>query len=311
MRRWLPYAALILVLVTVFLLTGHRPGGALPFVSILPDPGQAPGAIVEPEPTMPVLRVGLGAVSSPRANLRNYADLLEYLGRELGRRVIVVQRNTYAEMNELIQAGKVDLAFICTFPYIKGQADFGLEMIAAPEVDGSAVYYARFIVPAGSTVSSLLDLRGGVYAFSDPLSLTGFIVPTYLLKQAGQTADKLFRNHIYTYSHDNSILAVADRLVDGAHINSLVYDAAVAHNPSLASRIRIVDSVGPFGSPPVVVRPDLDPELKAGIQGLLLGLDESAYGRELLRNIVVDRFVMPDERLYDEARRLVRQALGQ
>jgi phosphonate transport system substrate-binding protein len=278
---------------------------------MLPSPDQLPETVLKPDPTKPVLRVGLGAVSSPRANLRNYTALLEYLGRELGRRVIVVQRHTYAEMNELIQAGKVDMAFICTFPYIKGQAEFGLELIAAPEVDGKAEYHAYFLVPSGSSATSLLDLRGGIYAFSDPLSLTGYIVPSYLLRQAGQTAEKLFRNHIYTYSHDNSILAVADRLVDGAHVNSLVYNAAVIRDPSLAGRVKIVDTHGPFGSPPVVVRPDLDPDIKASIQRLLLGLDEIDYGREMLREIAVDRFVVPDMRLYDEARRVAGHALGQ
>ncbi len=311
MRRWWPLTALVLLLAAASLLSGFRPGGSLPFVSLTPDLKPGPGTLPQPDPARPVLRVGLAAVTSPRANLKHYTALLDYLGRELDRHVIVVQRQTYAEMNELIAAGKVDLAFICTNAYVKGQADFGLEIVAAPEVGGKPEYYSYLIVPSDSNAKGLLDLKGGVFAFTDPLSLSGYIVPIYLLKQAGQTPEGFFRNHIYTYSHDNSIRAVAERLVEGGHVDSLVYDLVVSRDPELAKRVKIINSVGPFGSPPVVVRPGLDPELKGSIQSLLLGLSSSEYGRELLEGIAVDRFVVPDERLYDEARRIAAGAKAQ
>jgi phosphonate transport system substrate-binding protein len=302
---------ILLALAVAVLLYGYNPRGSLPFVSLRSSTGPLPGNPAPQDPPKPVLRVGIAAVTSPRATLRHYDALLVHMGEVLDHQIIVVQRQTYTEMNDLIESGEVDMAFVCTYAYVKGQAEFGLELLAAPVIDGSPEYFSYLIVPGGSQATSLLDLKGRMFAFTDPLSLSGYLVPVHLLKEAGQTPDELFRNHIFTYSHDNSINAVAQRLVDGAHVDSLVYDLEVARDPSLATRVKIVSRIGPFGSPPVVVRPDLDAGLKERVQSFLLGLQDTGIGRELLRQIAVDRFVVPDGDLYEEVRSIAGQVMEQ
>jgi len=60
------------------------------------------------------LRVAVAAVISPEGTVDSYRPLLNYLGTKLGRPIELVQRRTYAEVNDLIRDGKVDLAFVCT-----------------------------------------------------------------------------------------------------------------------------------------------------------------------------------------------------
>ncbi|HWQ27841.1 MAG TPA: phosphate/phosphite/phosphonate ABC transporter substrate-binding protein, partial [Dehalococcoidia bacterium] len=168
-----------------------------------------------PTPAAGVLRIAIAGVMSPSRTLDAYDQLLSYLGKRLGVRVTVDQRSSYAEVNELLRTGQADLAFVCSLAYLEGKEQFGMELLLAPEVGGERVYYSYLIVPADSLATSLADLRGKVFAFSDPLSNSGKLAPEYQLFLLGETPNRFFGRYEYTGSHDNSILAVAEGLVDG------------------------------------------------------------------------------------------------
>ncbi|MFQ5593740.1 MAG: phosphate/phosphite/phosphonate ABC transporter substrate-binding protein [Anaerolineae bacterium] len=250
------------------------------------------------------LRVAVAAVISPKGTLESYGPLLDYLSQELDRPVELVQRRTYAEINDLIERGEVDMAFVCTSAYVAGQRDFGMKLLAAPQVGGEAVYYSYLIVPSGSPATSMADLRGKVFAFTDPMSNTGRLYPTYLVQQFNESPKTFFRRTFYTYSHDDAIRAVAAGLADGAGVDSLVYEFAVARDPELAAKTRIIHQSPPFGSPPVVVNPDLSPKLQVDLETLLLELDDQPAGRQILETLGVDRFVVVDDVTYDAVRQL-------
>ncbi|MFZ5816000.1 MAG: phosphate/phosphite/phosphonate ABC transporter substrate-binding protein [Bacillota bacterium] len=251
------------------------------------------------------LRVAIAAVISPKETLASYRELLDYLGTRLGRPIRLVQRSTYAEVNELVRTGEVDLAFICTWAYVDGQANFGMKLLAAPEVEGKALYYSYLIVPATSTAKSMADLKGGVFAFTDPLSTTGRLVPVYWVSQEGEKTADFFRKQFYTYSHDRAILAVADGLVDGAAVDHLVYDAMVLRDPSLKDKVRVIQRSEPIGTPPVVVGPGLDEKTRQELQTIFLELHQTPEGADILEVLRIDRFVVPPESSYDPIRRML------
>jgi len=285
-----------------------------------PDPGHkrlqlaAPGrASLAPaaQPTRAPLRVAVAGVISPKETFKTYQDLLQYLGTRLDRPVELVQRKTYAEINNLIRDGGIDLAFVCTLAYVQGQEEFGMEMLAAPAVRGEAFYHAYLIVPADSPAAKLEQLRDKVFAFTDPDSNTGRLLPTYLLWQMEETPEGFFRKVVYTYSHDNSIKAVADKLVDGASVDSLVYDSTLVRKPELVGRTRIIFRSAPFGTPPVVVHPGLASDLKEQLRALILEMDIDPEGRAILDRLMVDRFVVPNEARYEPIREMLRNMRGQ
>lgn len=259
-----------------------------------------------PDEVLP-LRVAVAAVISPKGTAESYQALLDYLSTQLQRPVELVQRRTYAEVNDLVESGYVDVAFVCTSAYVAGHNKFGLELLAAPQVNGEATYYSVLIVPANSGAQSLAHLRGKVFAFTDPMSNTGRMYPTFLVKQLGSTPEEFFGQTFFTYSHDDAIRAVADGLADGAAVDSLVYDFAIAREPALAERTRIIHRSPPFGIPPVVVSPNTRPQLKAELQNLLLGMADDPVGQIGLQAIGIERFVMIDDSAYDSVRELLNE----
>ncbi len=250
------------------------------------------------------LCVAIAGVLSPSKTLESYQELLSYMSERLGRQVTMILKPTYAEINDLVHGGRADVAFICSLAYVEGNEDFGMELLVTPQVHGDTVYYSYLIVPRDSTNISLQDLRGGSFAFTDPMSNSGHLVPTYQLLLLGETPASFFARYFYTYSHDNSIMVVADRLVDGAAVDSLVYDHLVASDPELASETKITVRWGPYGIPPIVFSPTMDPRLKQQLQDFFLELHKSNEGMKILNDLSIDKFVLGTDGSYDSIREM-------
>jgi len=251
------------------------------------------------------LRVAVAAVISLQGTVESYTQLLETLQSRLNRPVELVQRRTYLEINDLLEQGQVDVAFVCTSAYIAGHEKFGMELLVAPQVNGETVYYSLLLVPGDSAANDLADLRGKVFAFTDPISLSGRMYPTYLVRQQGSTPEEFFGRIFFTYSHDQAILAVANKVADGAAVDSLVYEFFLAREATIGQKTRVIHRSPPFGIPPVVVNPALRPQMKLELQNFFLSLHQDLQGQAALRAIGVDRFVPIEDSAYQSVRELL------
>jgi phosphonate transport system substrate-binding protein len=256
-----------------------------------------------------VLRVAVAAMVSPRETLHQHRQLLDYIGARVGRKIDLIQRKTYREINELFAKGELDLALVCSGPYATGKEKYGFELLATPEIQGTHFYRAYLIVNKESGYQSLEDLRGRVFAFTDPDSNTGRLVPVYWLAEHNERPEAFFGKTIYTYSHDNSILAVARGLVDGAAVDGLIWEYYARKNPTYTSQTRVIRKSEPYGMPPVVASRYLPAEIKGHIRQVLLEMHREPEGRKILKELMIDRFVVPDEKWYHTIRRM-EQALG-
>ena len=244
-------------------------------------------------------KVAVGSIMSAQETVVYYHQLLEYIANKLGRQIQLVQRKTYGEINELIGMGQIDLAFICSGPYAGGKEKFGFQALAMPRVRGSHLYQAYLIVNKDSPFQKLDDLRGKSFAFTDPESNTGKLVPTYWLNKTGAKPEDFFGKTIYTYSHDNSIRAVAMSLVDGAAVNGQVWEYYNYSDPVFAAKTRIIKRSQPFGNPPVVASSRVPHQMKERIRNLLLKMHLDPKGKKILDELMIDGFIAPKEECYD------------
>lgn len=302
MVRLLQYR--VAVFLAIFLLVGCVGAStAIPYIDLSQRQALPPVAAAEVVP----LRLAVAVIISPQGTAESYAELAGYLGEKLRRPVQIIRRRTYAEVNELIASQSVDLAFVCTSAYIEGNAEFGMELLVAPEIDGRIEYHSTLIVPLESSAQTMADLQGQVFAFTDPMSFSGRVYPTYLVQELGENPADFFARTFFTYSHDQAIEAVAARVADGAAVDSLVLEYAFRRNPELKERVRIIHRSPPFGIPPVVAPPDLPVRQKLLLYELLLEMEQNPTGRQILGHLGIDRFVPISDAAYDTVRRLVAQ----
>lgn len=270
-----------------------------------PERLSANSKVEQVQPSDDTIRLGVGSIITPKEGYIYYRRLVEYLENQLAMPVAVMDRGTYKEFNDLLSEGGLDVAFVCGGPYVEGKEAFELELLVVPEtLSGETVYYSNLIVPHDSPAQSLDDLKDKRFAFTDPQSNSGKLVPTYLLATKGYTPEAFFSELIYTYAHDKSIHAVAEKLVDAASVDSLIYDYMLDKNPEISSKTRVLSRSEPFGIPPVVVRPDIPETLRRRLRTVLLQMDEDPVGRDILKGMQIRRFVESDDSSYDSIRKI-------
>lgn len=252
------------------------------------------------------LRIAVSAIISPDETLVYYKDMFDYLSEKVGVPIELVQRKTYQEINDLVRRNSVDAAFVCSRAYVEGHDQFGMELLAVPIVKGEPYYYSYIIVPRDSRITNLNELKGKIFAFTDPLSNSGKLSPEYMIAKMGDNPETFFKLTVFTYSHDKSIQAVAEQTVDGAAVDSIVWDFKNATDPTFTSRTKIISKSLPYGIPPVVVSKDLDPALKDKLRNVLLHMHEDARGKEILNSILIDKFLVGNDSLYDPIREMMK-----
>ncbi len=292
-KKWYPLYIFFLCIMSVFFVgcIGNEDATVIDLDEI--------DTTIEIQPNIPPLKIAVSAMISPEETFVYYEDLLDYISERTGRPVELVQRETCAEINKLLKSQDLDAVFVCTGAYICGHEKFGMELLVAPVVNGEPYYYSYIIVPDDSNATNLEDLRGKNFAFTDLMSNTGKLSPTYILALINETPDSFFSGYIFTHSHDASIEAVAKGLVDGAAVDSLIWDYANSKNPEYTSKTKVIAKSQPYGIPPVVVHPALNHEIKKELQDILCTMHNDPMGADILMNIGIDKFTIVDESIYD------------
>jgi len=217
---------------------------------------------------------------------------------QLDRPVVFVQRGNYREIVDLLRTGKIDSAWLCGFPYARYRRE--LQLVAVPLWRGQPYYQSYLIADAAAThIRNLSDLRGKVFAYSDPDSNSGFLYPQYALTQAGRNPASYFSRTFFTWAHRKVVEAVSLGLAQGGAVDGYVWETLVEIAPALTAGTRIVETSPLFGYPPFVARRDLPDSEVRRLREVLLGMGSNAQGAELLGRLRLDGFTPGSISLYD------------
>jgi phosphonate transport system substrate-binding protein len=74
----------------------------------------------------------------------------------------------------------------------------------------------------------------------------------------------------------------------------------------LESKVTEIWRSPPYGIPPVVVRPGLDPEIKNRLRAILLDAHNDDTARPILEGMAVEKFVVGNDSAYDSIREMER-----
>ena len=224
--------------------------------------------------------------------------LREALSAGMGRDIDLVQRRTYQEITGALLDGSVDAAWVCGYPFLQHRSQ--LSLLGVPVWRGQPRYQSYLIASDGDAATSLKDLRGGMHAFSDPDSNSGFLVTASDLARMGETPDDFFARTIFTWGHRNVVRAVAGGLVRSGSVDGYVWEALAVVEPDLVARTRIVSRSEWLGFPPFAARTDRTAEAEVtALQRALLAMDKTPAGRKALDLLFLDRIAAPDLRLFD------------
>jgi phosphonate transport system substrate-binding protein len=229
----------------------------------------------------------------------------EYLEARLQRPVDFVQRGSYREVVDLLREDKLDFAWVCGYPFVRNRKQ--LRLLAVPLYNGKPLYQSYLIVPSSDReTQSILDLRGKVFAFSDPDSNSGFLYPSYRLVQLKERPDAFFRKSFFAWAHRKVVEAVGTRLAQGGAVDGYVWETLARFHPELTARTRIVEKSPEFGHPPFVARATVRTDEFLMMRRTLLDMANDATGRTLLRQLNLDGFTGGEDALFDGIAHMMR-----
>ncbi|MFN3646966.1 MAG: PhnD/SsuA/transferrin family substrate-binding protein [Gemmobacter sp.] len=216
----------------------------------------------------------------------------------LSREVELVQRRTYQEITGALLDGSVDAAWTCGYPFLQHRE--ALAILGAPVWRGQSLYQSYLIAAADDPATGLADLAGGLHAFSDPDSNSGFLVTASDLARSGQTPDSFFGRTMFTFGHRNVVRAVAGGLARSGSVDGYVWETLAEAEPELTARTRVVARSEWLGFPPFVARTDrLSEPGIAACRETLLSLGQNTAGREALGLLRLDGVEGAEPGLYD------------
>ena len=248
------------------------------------------------------IRAGVASMITPVSAVKYYQQVVEYIGNKMGLPAEMVHRTTYDEIDVMLENQEVDVAFICSSPYVLDKEKFGVELLVAPQVNNKVYYHSNIIVHRDSTIETVEQLRGKTFAFVDPKSNSGRLYPTYLLAKQDETPESFFSSYLYSYSHNKSVEIVAKNRTDGAAVETIVYDYMVSTGSPYAKQTRVIHRSPQFGIPPVVVHPDISSYLKQSLRSIFLDMHNDPEGKQILKGMKIERFVEVPDSNYDSIR---------
>lgn len=221
-----------------------------------------------------------------------------YLEARLHRPVRFVQRGSYREIVVLLLTGKLDFAWLCGYPYVRYKKQ--LELVAVPLYLGEPLYRSYLITPSDDRVTrGIQDLRERVFAFSDPDSNSGWLVPQAELKRQGIDSAYFFSRSFYTWGHRRVIQAVGAGLAQGGAVDGYIWDTLSVLHPELTRATRIAWRSEPFGFPPIVAAQGQPSGAVEQMRKVLTDMASDATGRTLLASLNLNGFVRGDPQLFD------------
>jgi phosphonate transport system substrate-binding protein len=256
------------------------------------------------------LRVGLTAVilADQAAFLSRWS---EYLSQRLGAAVTFTARDQYQAVHDLLNNGQVDAAWTCGYPYVRFQAQ--LQLLAVPLYLGQPVYQSYLIRPLGAQASGAVrswgDLAGKVFAYSDPLSNSGWLVAQGELAAAGLSHRDLKRG-FFAHGHRNVADAVATSLADAGSIDGYVWETMRLQGMAGAMQTEVIWKSRPHAFPPLVAAAHTAPVRLKALQQGLLGMAGDEAGRSLLKSLNLDGFIAGQPAQFDSIRQLARSVPG-
>jgi phosphonate transport system substrate-binding protein len=263
----------------------------------------------------PVINIAMTAAFVSEKGVGVYEEIAQYLEKKTALKTQFITGLSYSTVNAMIEQGAAQIAFVCGYPYTLAHDDKEkppIKLLAAPVNSGALYkeqpkYYSYVIVHKDSPIAKFEDLKGKTYVYNDKISNSGYNMPRAKMVSIGATQG-FFGKVLHSGSHEESIRMVAEKKADASSVDSLVLDYALSHDEAFARNVKIIETLGPAGAPPVVYSSRLPEETAMKIRQALLGMKDDPEGQAILKKASLSGFIAVDDSNYDDIRGMAGKA---
>ena len=225
------------------------------------------------------LNFGIISTESQANQKPIWEPFIKAMSEQIGMPVKAFYATQYAGVIEAMRFGQIQLAWYGGKSYIEAAKRAEAEVFAQTvNDDGSKGYYSHLIMNANHPDLAKAKSMGGdkyvlenaadlQFAFNDPNSTSGFLVPSYyVFAQNGVNPNKVFKRLIFAGNHEATALAVANNQIDVATNNNESLSRLEKTNPKAKTNIETIWTSPLIPSDPIAWRKDLPEEVKTSLK---------------------------------------------
>jgi phosphonate transport system substrate-binding protein len=171
---------------------------------------------------------------------------------------------------------------------------------------GSAVYNGQIIVRADSGITELSQLAGKTFCRPDPLSTSGWIIPSLDLAAAGVDPDTGLAEVVDAGSHDAVVAAVYNGDCDAGATYVDARSAIEDDHPDVKDVVAIIQTSVDIPNDGLQFAPSVPDDIRTQIVDALLKIAETEEGQEALDTAYEwTALQKEDDSFYDSFRQLL------
>lgn len=246
----------------------------------------------------------------------NAKELTDFLEKETGYFFTTAVPASFVAVVEAFGTKKADIAGINTFSYLMAHAKYGAEARLRIVRDNNETFYCgQFITRFDSGIDSLPDIDGKSFAYVDPSSTSGYILPKAMLDRRGIKPSET----VFAMRHDNVVMMVYQgQVAAGATyyappdpVTHKILDARMRVEkqfPDIEKKVKIIGFTQRIPNDPWVFRKDMDEGMKEKIINAMLKYVATPEGGKSMYDIYDIRGLIPTKDSdYDELRKLLEE----
>ncbi|MFE8699370.1 phosphate/phosphite/phosphonate ABC transporter substrate-binding protein [Cytobacillus sp. FJAT-54145] len=231
--------------------------------------------------------------------------LQSLLSEKLDREVTVEVYPDYNGVVEAMNYNKIDMAYFGPLTYVVAHHKSGAKAIITQLIDGEPFYYSYIIThkdqPYNSIEELLKNSQDVDFAFGDPNSTSGSLIPSIELKDRGaykSEDDHSFKSVRYTGSHDATSLAVQNKQVTAGAVDSAIYNQLVESGKVDGSQLKTIWQSEELFQYPWAVHKDTDDITVKTLQTAFLDIKD----QEILDAFGASAFIEASDEDYESIR---------
>lgn len=238
-------------------------------------------------------------------NFQLLLDFTQYVSKKSNIPLQTAYVNSYANLSKILKEHPRSLAWTCAAPFMLAYKKGEEKLIAVPLFKGKPLYNSVIITQKKNTQACIKDFKGAIFAYSDPLSNSGFLAPKYHLAKSNIKISNFFSLMLNTGSHEGSIASVISGIADIAAVDEYILDLYLIKHPEAKNILREVKRLGPFPFTPIVAGKDISAQEIKTLASVLTQMKNDPEGKKLLDTFALNGFVIKSPEFYKPIEKMI------
>jgi phosphonate transport system substrate-binding protein len=211
---------------------------------------------------------------------------------------------TYSDTVKALGGGSIEMAWLSPLSYLYAHQKYGANVILLRlTLEGQKTYQSYVITRKHSGIRTLHDLKGRRFAFVDPYSTSGNLIPRYEFTKAGLDPDNDIKGY-YIGSQVKVIEQVLNGDFPAGAVSSDNYNASLEELGNKGSDLTILFK-SPVNIPegPIALRKDIQRYDTLNVEDALLTIGEE--NPTILHTVNIGGFTKATDKTYQELLNIV------